>query len=182
VYEALSYASPSRVSPMSKALFSINNNKMYMLIKPSKLLSRVAAPPCINGAPRGRLRASWRRVHMRQLAWCAHAAVGVPGIRITELKHAIGLTKLNYVELGHAAVGVPGIRITELKHAIGLTKLSYVELGHAAVGVPGIRITELKHAIGLTKLNYVEFGDAAVGIPGMQAVRVVLKGRPRLRP
>jgi len=40
-------------------------------------------------------------------------------------------------ELGHAAVGVLGFGLTELKHAIGLTKLNYVELGHAAVGVLG---------------------------------------------
>ena len=39
-------------------------------------------------------------------------------------------------ELGHAADGVLGFRLTELKHVIGLTKLNYQEpLGHAAVGV-----------------------------------------------
>jgi hypothetical protein len=47
-------------------------------------------------------------------------AVGVLGFRTTKLKHAIGLTKLNYLELGHAPVGVLGCRLTELKHAIGL--------------------------------------------------------------
>ena len=34
-------------------------------------------------------------------------------------------------------VGVLGIRLTELKHVIGLTELIYLELGHAAVGVLG---------------------------------------------
>ena len=34
--------------------------------------------------------------------------MGVLGIRLTELKHVIGLTKLNYLELGHASVGVLG--------------------------------------------------------------------------
>jgi hypothetical protein len=33
---------------------------------------------------------------------------GVLGFTLTELKHAVGLTKLNYLELGHAAVGVLG--------------------------------------------------------------------------
>ena len=37
-------------------------------------------------------------------------------------------------KLGTCTVDVPGIRLTELKHAIGLTKLNYMELGHAAVG------------------------------------------------
>ena len=35
-----------------------------------------------------------------------HAPVGALGIRLTELKHAIGLAKL--LELGHAPVGVLG--------------------------------------------------------------------------
>ncbi len=39
--------------------------------------------------------------------------------------------------LGHAPVGVLGIRPTELKHAIGLTKLNYLECTHAPVGVLG---------------------------------------------
>ena len=47
-------------------------------------------------------------------------------------------------ELGHVPVGVLGIRLTKLKHAIGLTKLNYLELGHAPVGGLGIRLTELK--------------------------------------
>jgi len=40
-------------------------------------------------------------------------------------------------ELGHAPVGALGFRLTELKHAVGLTKPNYLELGHAAVGVLG---------------------------------------------
>jgi hypothetical protein len=30
--------------------------------------------------------------------------LGVLGIRLTELKYVIGLTKLNYLELGHASI------------------------------------------------------------------------------
>jgi hypothetical protein len=37
-------------------------------------------------------------------------------------------------KLGTCTVDVPGIRLTELKHVIGLTKLNYMELGHAVVG------------------------------------------------
>ena len=39
--------------------------------------------------------------------------------------------------LGHASVGVLGIRPTELKHAIGLTKLNYLECTQAPVDVLG---------------------------------------------
>jgi hypothetical protein len=49
-------------------------------------------------------------------AWLGHAPVGVLGIRISELKHAIGLTKLSYPEREHAAVGVLG------REAVGVLK------------------------------------------------------------
>jgi hypothetical protein len=39
-----------------------------------------------------------------------------------------------FSKVGTCTVGVPGIRLTVLKHAIGRTKLNYIELGHAAVG------------------------------------------------
>ena len=35
------------------------------------------------------------------------------GIRLTELNHAIGLPKLNYLERGHAPVGVLGREAVE---------------------------------------------------------------------
>ena len=40
-------------------------------------------------------------------------------------------------ELGYVSIGVLGIRLTELKHSIGLTKLNCLEFGHAPVGVLG---------------------------------------------
>jgi hypothetical protein len=42
--------------------------------------------------------------------------VGVLGFRLTELKHAIELAKVNCAELGHAAVGVLG------REAVGVLK------------------------------------------------------------
>ena len=48
---------------------------------------------------------------------CASWTVGVLGFRLTQLKHAIGLTKLNYLELGHGAVGVLG------REAVGVLKV-----------------------------------------------------------
>ena len=47
---------------------------------------------------------------------CASWTVCVLGFALTELKHAIGLTKLNYLDLGHAAVGVLG------REAVGVLK------------------------------------------------------------
>ena len=47
---------------------------------------------------------------------CASWTVGVLGIKLNELKHAIGLTKVNYLDLGHAAVGVLG------REAVGVLK------------------------------------------------------------
>jgi hypothetical protein len=46
---------------------------------------------------------------MRQL-------VGVLGIRLSELKHTIGITKLNNLERGHAPAGVLG------RDAVGVLK------------------------------------------------------------
>ena len=46
-------------------------------------------------------------------------------------------------KLGTCTVGVPGIRQTELKHAIGLAKLNYIEHGHAAVGDLGRETVEV---------------------------------------
>ena len=53
---------------------------------------------------------------LNQTWTCASWTVGVLGFTLTELKHAIGLAKLNYVELGHAAVGSLG------REAVGVLK------------------------------------------------------------
>ena len=44
-------------------------------------------------------------------------------------------------ELGHAAVGVLGFRLTELKHVIGLIKLNYLKLGHSPLPI-GVLVRE----------------------------------------
>ena len=46
-------------------------------------------------------------------------------------------------ELGHAPVGVLGIRISEIKHVIGITKLSCLVREHAPVGVLGREAVEV---------------------------------------
>ena len=75
------------------------------------------------------------------------------GIRLSDLKHTIGLTKLNNLERGHAAVGVLG------REAVGVLKgrprLSHHVSHCVAPPAPAIGLLILNDTLSLSSSNAV---------------------------